>query len=108
MTWTEERVELLKELWGNGKTAADIAEALGGVTRNAVIGKANRLNLSAKGEAKPASVRAEPSAKRPCQWPIGHPGEPDFRFCNKEAAAGKPYCVHHCNLAYQNRDSAAA
>ena len=48
MSWTEEKVEKLKELWGKGNTASQIAEILGGVTRNAVIGKAHRLNLSAK------------------------------------------------------------
>ena len=48
MSWTEERVEKLKELWGKGKTASQIAEIIGGISRNAVIGKANRLNLSAK------------------------------------------------------------
>ena len=46
MSWTEERVALLKKLWGEGKTAAEIAKELGGVTRNAVIGKAHRLKLS--------------------------------------------------------------
>jgi GcrA cell cycle regulator len=46
MSWTDERVALLKKLWGEGKTAAEIAHALGGVTRNAVIGKAHRLKLS--------------------------------------------------------------
>ncbi len=46
MSWTEERVSLLKELWGDGHTAAEIAKKLGGVTRNAVIGKAHRLKLS--------------------------------------------------------------
>jgi len=46
MSWTDERVEVLKKLWGEGKTAAEIAKELGGVTRNAVIGKAHRLKLS--------------------------------------------------------------
>lgn len=46
MSWTDERVSLLKKLWGEGKTAAEIAKELGGVTRNAVIGKAHRLKLS--------------------------------------------------------------
>lgn len=46
MSWTDERVALLKKLWGEGKTAAEIATTLGGVTRNAVIGKAHRLKLS--------------------------------------------------------------
>lgn len=46
MSWTDERIALLKKLWGEGKTAAEIANKLGGVTRNAVIGKAHRLKLS--------------------------------------------------------------
>jgi len=48
MSWTEEKVEKLKNLWGKGNTASQIAEIIGGISRNAVIGKAHRLNLSAK------------------------------------------------------------
>jgi len=48
MSWTEEKVSKLKELWGKGNTASQIAEIIGGISRNAVIGKAHRLNLSAK------------------------------------------------------------
>ena len=48
MSWTEEKVNKLKELWGKGSTASQIAEVIGGVSRNAVIGKAHRLNLSSK------------------------------------------------------------
>tara|TARA_B100001175_G_scaffold283432_1_gene263189 strand:- start:14 stop:502 length:489 start_codon:yes stop_codon:yes gene_type:complete len=48
MSWTDEKVGKLKDLWGKGSTASQIAEILGGVSRNAVIGKAHRLNLSAK------------------------------------------------------------
>jgi len=48
MSWTEEKVAKLKELWGKGNTASQIAEIIGEVSRNAVIGKAHRLNLSAK------------------------------------------------------------
>ena len=48
MSWTDEKISKLKELWGKGKTASQIAEIIGGITRNAVIGKAHRLNLSAK------------------------------------------------------------
>ncbi|PJB69872.1 MAG: gcrA cell cycle regulator family protein [Alphaproteobacteria bacterium CG_4_9_14_3_um_filter_47_13] len=46
MSWTDERIAVLKKMWGEGKTAAEIAKELGGVTRNAVIGKAHRLKLS--------------------------------------------------------------
>ena len=48
MSWTDEKVNKLRELWGKGQTASQIAEIIGGVSRNAVIGKAHRLNLSAK------------------------------------------------------------
>ena len=48
MSWTEEKVEKLKELWGKGKTASQIAEVIGGLSRNAIIGKAFRLQLSKK------------------------------------------------------------
>jgi GcrA cell cycle regulator len=56
MSWTEERVEQLKRLWAEGLSASQIAAALGGVTRNAVIGKVHRLSLS--GRAKPAAGAA--------------------------------------------------
>ena len=48
MSWTEEKVDKLKELWGKGNTASQIAQIIGGLSRNAVIGKAHRLNLSGK------------------------------------------------------------
>ncbi len=78
MSWSDERVELLKKMWGEGQSASQIAKELGGVTRNAVIGKVHRLGLSnrangakaeaakpapeEKTEAKPASgVKAKPA-----------------------------------------------
>mgnify|MGYP006092718967 CR=1 FL=1 len=48
MSWNDEKVAKLKELWGKGNTASQIAEIIGGISRNAVIGKAHRLNLSSK------------------------------------------------------------
>tara|TARA_X000000368_G_C22997492_1_gene697350 strand:+ start:656 stop:1264 length:609 start_codon:yes stop_codon:yes gene_type:complete len=48
MSWTDDKVNKLKDLWGKGNTASQIAQIIGGVSRNAVIGKAHRLNLSAK------------------------------------------------------------
>ena len=56
MSWTEEKVEKLKELWGKGNTASQIAEIIGGISRNAVIGKAHRLNLSSKIKARSSST----------------------------------------------------
>ena len=71
MSWTDERIDRLKELWSKGMTASQIADELGGVSRNAVIGKAHRLGLQARPSpvkpnepaAKPAKAKAAPSAK---------------------------------------------
>ena len=54
MSWNEEKVAKLKELWGKGNTASQIAEIIGNISRNAVIGKAHRLNLSEKIKARSA------------------------------------------------------
>jgi len=131
MGWTDDRVELLKNLWKKGLSASQIAEELGGdVTRNAVIGKAHRLGLSSRPSPvkKPAEEAAEPAAKpvkkapkvekpapkaepeivtiltltdRMCKWPLGHPGDADFRFCGRKSTPGQPYCAHHARIAYQ-------
>jgi len=71
MSWTEERIERLKSMWANGATASQIADDLGGVSRNAVIGKAHRLGLEQrpspvkaveeKQKAKPAKAAAKPA-----------------------------------------------
>ena len=55
MSWTDERVELLKKMWGEGQSASQIAKELGGVTRNAVIGKVHRLGLSNRATGAPAA-----------------------------------------------------
>ncbi len=130
MSWTDERVNLLKQLWGEGKTAAEIAKVLGdGITRNAVIGKAHRLKLSSrlspiqqntskkpKTEAQ-APRLAKPMVKLPefkgkslnlvdleanmCRWPNGDPQSEEFSFCGHTTVAGLPYCDTHCRAAYQ-------
>lgn len=130
MSWTDERVNLLKQLWGEGKTAAEIAKVLGdGITRNAVIGKAHRLKLSSrlspiqqntskkvKAEApmprivkpmvklpefKGLELKLEELKERMCRWPNGDPREENFSFCGCETVAGLPYCETHCRAAYQ-------
>ena len=61
MSWTEERIERLKKMWQDGATASQIADELGGVSRNAVIGKAHRLGL----EARPSPVKPGEEKERP-------------------------------------------
>ena len=41
-----------------------------------------------------------PIGKRGCEWPLGHPDEPEFHFCNEERFEDKPYCLNHCTVAY--------
>lgn len=66
MAWTEDRVEVLTKLWADGLSASQIAKQLGGVTRNAVIGKVHRLGLSGRAKpSRPAAIRTtKPSAPR--------------------------------------------
>jgi GcrA cell cycle regulator len=64
MSWTEDRIELLRKLWDKGRSASQIAEELsGGITRNAVIGKAHRLGL----KARPSPVKSEPGTRKAVQ-----------------------------------------
>ncbi|MFY9288742.1 MAG: GcrA family cell cycle regulator [Alphaproteobacteria bacterium] len=55
MSWTEQKIQALKEMWGHGYSASEIAKHLGGLTRNAVIGKAHRLKLS----SRPSPIKRE-------------------------------------------------
>jgi GcrA cell cycle regulator len=62
MSWTDERVETLKKMWAEGQSASQIAKELGGVTRNAVIGKVHRLGLSNRTSGTPTKEEAEAPA----------------------------------------------
>ena len=72
MSWTDERVETLKKMWGEGQSASQIAKELGGVTRNAVIGKVHRLGLSNRaGSAAATTAAAKPAPKeKPAPIPV--------------------------------------
>ncbi len=92
MSWTDERVELLKKLWSEGLSASQIAGRLGGVTRNAVIGKVHRLGLS--GRATTSRVkslrprkRVNNAVKRPARPRFPTNGNPAVR----ELYAGEAY-----------------
>jgi GcrA cell cycle regulator len=164
MSWTPERIDELKRLWDAGHSASEIGKKLG-VSKNAVVGKAHRLKLSARPSpikrGGPSTTRRRPAAaqrqaaaraatsspllngsatttatpsggkavssspfaaeapsrspapsytpsrasrkaagSQTCAWPIGDPGDPEFRFCGEKSVPGKPYCEAHCAQAY--------
>jgi GcrA cell cycle regulator len=150
MEWTAKSIDLLRALWAEGHSTAEIGRRMG-VTKNAIVGKAHRLDLPARpspirkqeeagapaaprpkpareaaapavqrtppqprpqpqpasprpaspAPVAPAQVRQFPRASlRSCCWPIGEPGQREFRFCAAEAAPGKPYCDDHVAIAY--------
>ena len=110
--WTKSKIDKLSTLWSKGIPAREIAKKLGDVSRNAVIGKANRLGLSKKlkekkviNDSKDITVNGLIASMKGCKWPIGHPGDEDFYFCGKEVIPGKPYCGEHCLVAYRRKDS---
>lgn len=109
MTWTPERIAQLKELWDKGESTAEIGRRLG-ISKNAVVGKAHRLSLS----ARPSPIRRQAPRKVTgikgprCQWPIGDPRTAEFHFCDEVAAAGKPYCERHCQMAYTRSSSGSS
>ena len=110
--WTKSKVGKLSSMWAKGIPAREIADKLGNVSRNAVIGKANRLGLSKKikqkesiKETKSTSLNSLIANMKGCKWPIGHPGDEDFYFCGKEVIPGKPYCGEHCLIAYRRKDN---
>ncbi|WP_409433253.1 GcrA family cell cycle regulator [Litorimonas sp. RW-G-Af-16] len=84
MAWTEDRVATLTKLWADGLSASQIAKQLGGVTRNAVIGKVHRLGLS--GRAKPSSPRKKATA-------AAQPSAPRTRTVRAPATPRKPRVV---------------
>jgi GcrA cell cycle regulator len=87
MSWTDERIDRLKAMWSNGATASQIAEELGGVSRNAVIGKAHRLGLESRpspvkpGEEKEKKAKAAPAPKaaKPAPAPKAVAAAPELR-----------------------------
>jgi GcrA cell cycle regulator len=111
--WTPERAAALITLWNEGISASDIGRRLG-VTKNAVIGKAFRLQLPKRRPSPPAQSEKSPPAQSEnesvirlerlgagmCSWPLGATDADGFHFCGAAAVRGKPYCPRHCKLAY--------
>jgi GcrA cell cycle regulator len=97
MGWTDERVELLKKLWQDGLSASQIAKQLGGVTRNAVIGKVHRLGLS--GRATPSKpARTVFKAPRPAR-PVAAPSAPRRMAETATALTPQPSPVRYVDEA---------
>ena len=125
-TWTEERLKKLIDLWNKKLSISKIGEELG-VSRNAIAGKAHRLGLEKrqspiKPSLKSKSIKNEwdenkrgPKplrlilrnldwSRNKCLWSFEDPKSTNFHFCGDEVYAGKPYCLKHCGLAYNNKD----
>jgi GcrA cell cycle regulator len=113
--WTPDRIAQLTQLWADGLSTAKIGDAIG-ASKNAVVGKAHRLNLPLRKSpvgwhGERCTVRAQvvrpvvmvpplrAEAKQPCQWPTN--GGRPWRFCSDPTVAGKPYCPDHCAIAYR-------
>lgn len=90
MSWTDERVEVLKTMWGEGKSASQIAKELGGVTRNAVIGKVHRLGLSNRATTTKASVKEKPAAAAKKAEPAAKPSAKPAPKAEAAPAAAEP------------------
>ena len=122
--WTEDRIGQLKQLLASGLSASQVARTLGGVTRNAVIGKAHRLGLTRNSVVRrtcasppkpppppePVVLPPEPEPEIDkggvhyttltirdglCRWPIGDPMAADFHYCGKPCPCAQPYCKSH-------------
>ncbi|MEJ7927774.1 GcrA family cell cycle regulator [Sphingobium sp. AN641] len=86
MSWTDERIDLLKAMWEKGLTASQIADELGGVSRNAVIGKAHRLGL----QSRPSPVKANDTAKKPAAAAPRKPSAPEAEAVRAAAPVATP------------------
>jgi GcrA cell cycle regulator len=104
MSWTDERIERLKKMWHDGATASQIADELGGVSRNAVIGKAHRLGL----EQRPSPVKPgeEKEAKKPAPASAAAAPKPRTESPAPQAATAAPApAAHAAHPARQNRSA---
>lgn len=114
MGWNDERVELLKKLWNEGLSASQIAGRLGGVTRNAVIGKVHRLGLSGRvtptrtlGARRPRTREATPARRirpRPANAPGGVPRAP-WQWDNSIQPEGLPEAAEELFIPLEDRKS---
>lgn len=108
--WTAARVKELTKLWASGLSAAEIGRRMG-ITKNAVVGKVRRLDLTwrrAPGQRNPIKREHASLAdlkNSDCVWPMGEPQDPKFRFCseptgNRTDGRSSPYCPKHTAIAW--------
>src|ERR1051325_3812487 len=96
MSWTEERIERLKKMWHDGATASQIADELGGVSRNAVIGKAHRLGLEQRpSPVKPGEEKEVKKAAAPAPTAAPKPAAPKAEAPKPVEAAPAPAAAPH-------------
>jgi GcrA cell cycle regulator len=110
--WTGERTDLLSKLWLDGLGASEIAKRLGGVTRNAVIGRVQKLGLPQSTPRLRSGVKIRTTQEagveatvitlgaHMCKWPIGDPSSDTFTFCGRRSDRDQFYCVEHARMAY--------
>jgi GcrA cell cycle regulator len=95
LSWTDERIDRLKELWTQGMTASHIADELGGVSRNAVIGKAHRLGL----QSRPSPVKPNEPAPKPAARAKEKPAAPPLEARPAEKAPAAPAAASRASAA---------
>jgi GcrA cell cycle regulator len=121
--WNAHSIAQLRALWAEGHTTTEIGRRMG-VSKNAITGYPQRSSTlyqlpAVAVEVRKAQQDAAQSApivreavpvctvirgNKPCCWPIGEPGTRAFRYCEAPSEASKPYCPHHCGIAYQKKD----
>ena len=97
MSWNLEKEEKLRKLWGKGNTASEIAKIIGGVTRNAVIGKANRLGLPKHPSRLEENEEIIYDDNNNVEE-IYQPKICSHSSCTMTAQPGREYCAFHCRL----------
>ena len=110
MYWTPERVELLCKLWAEGFSARQISQQLGGVSRNAVIGKAYRMKLAhgLPAEDEEQEMFGPDFMQWMCRWPTHEPGRHGLPICGKTVQPGRKLCAEHLTVDILSRKATAA
>lgn len=109
--WTEGEMNILRKMWGSGHTSGGIAKMLGR-TRNSIIGRLRDLDLlGKKGHSLPKTRDMHVAGKKfihmlsthDCRWPLWDLPNDKLYYCGDLTVEGKPYCEHHCRMAYTKK-----